>query len=271
MSDIEKSEGTTTENGMIETKKMTCSFTEVKFSNEAADGEMTFSGYGAFFNNVDASGDIIVPGAFSKTIKEAKRTGTWPSMLSQHGGWGISSTDNTPIGIRTLMEEDEKGLRVEGKFANTPRGIEAYTLLKMSPRPAFNGLSIGYQVVTHTCGNPPKDKFYRKLEEIKLYEISLVTFPCNDKARVSQVKSLEKRSIEQLLRDAGMSNSQAKKFISGGYELAFGDRDGDSDEGAPEAKAEVVVDDEGMKQALSLLELAKLQLDIKNMNEKLKQ
>lgn len=57
---------------------------EYKF---AADGEaMTFAGYGAYFNNVDAYGDVIVPGAFAETLKKARESGNWPAMLLQHGG-----------------------------------------------------------------------------------------------------------------------------------------------------------------------------------------
>jgi len=58
-------------------------------------------------------------------------------MLSQHGG-----SDETPMGIWTGMSEDDHGLNLKGKLAiNTRRGADAYALLKMKPRPAFNRLS----------------------------------------------------------------------------------------------------------------------------------
>ena len=65
-------------------------------------------------------------------------------MLMQHGGMGVGADDMTPIGVGTELAEDSVGLRVAGKLADTPRGREAYALLKMEPRPAITGLSIGY-------------------------------------------------------------------------------------------------------------------------------
>ena len=62
---------------------------DVKFA--AADGAeaMTFKGYGAIFGNVDSYGDVIVQGAFKRTLRDAKRDNNLPAMLLQHGGWGM--------------------------------------------------------------------------------------------------------------------------------------------------------------------------------------
>ena len=87
---------------------------------------MTFSGYGAVFGNMDAYGDVIANGAFTKTIADFKTSGVWPAMLSQHGGWDMSAESLTPIGVWTEMREDEHGLYVEGRLADTPRGREMY-------------------------------------------------------------------------------------------------------------------------------------------------
>jgi HK97 family phage prohead protease len=102
------------------------------------DDDGTFAGYGSTFGNVDSYGDTIAPGAFKKTIADAKSgAAPWPAMLSQH-------SQDLPIGIWTGMSEDHRGLKLQGKLAmNTRRGADAYALLKMRPRPAFNGLSIG--------------------------------------------------------------------------------------------------------------------------------
>jgi hypothetical protein len=99
---------------------------EIKFA--AGDGAeaRTFSGYGAVFNNVDSYGDVIDPGAFKKTLSEAKKSDAWPAMLLQHGGFGFNADDMTPIGIWTEMDEDENGLKITGKLADTQRGNEVY-------------------------------------------------------------------------------------------------------------------------------------------------
>ena len=59
---------------------------------------------------------------------------------------GISADDMTPVGVWTEMSENTLRLRVKGQMADTPRGRDLYTLMRMEPRPAINGLSIGFIV-----------------------------------------------------------------------------------------------------------------------------
>lgn len=179
---------------MSKTSKFDCGF-EIKSLSE--EGDMTFSGYGAVFGNVDAYGDVIVKGAFSETLAEAKTANQWPLLLVQHGGWGLDALSLTPVGIWTELKEDDHGLYVEGKLAPTPRGQEIYALLKMTPRPAFNGLSIGYIPKKYTNRTKPEEP-RRTLEAVKLMEISLVSFPANYQARVLDIKSGLEADIPEL-------------------------------------------------------------------------
>jgi hypothetical protein len=180
--------------------------------------DMTFEGYGAVFGNVDSYGDVIQPGAFADSLAASHKSGTWPAMLLQHGGWGMGAEDMTPIGIWTSLSEDGHGLKVQGKFADTLRGREAYALLKMDPRPAIDGLSIGYIPKEWAQRSKPEEP-RRTLKKVDLLEVSLVTFPANGKARVSSVKSLEDiaslADAEAFLREVGgLSKSQAVAFIA---------------------------------------------------------
>lgn len=195
----------------------TCNITELKFA-EGDTETMTFEGYGAFFGNVDSYGDVISPGAFADSLSESQKSGNWPAMLLQHGGGGFfGGGDDTPIGLWTDISEDGKGLKVKGKLANTPRGLEVYTLLKMEPRPAINGLSIGYRVKEFVNRTKPEEP-RRTLKKLELVEISPVTFPANGKARISAVKSIDSldgvADVEEYLRDAGMSRKDAKNLIA---------------------------------------------------------
>lgn len=203
----------------MDRKSFYCGLTEVKLAQSETDTAMSFDGYGAVFKNIDSYNDVIEPGAFSAYLDDVKSgKQQWPAMLLQHGGWGMNSDDMTPIGVYTSLEEDSKGLKVSGQFADTQRGVEAYKLLKMEPRPAINGLSIGYiarewEIIT-------KDKKQvRSIKTIDLFEISLVTFPANGKARVGSVKSIDDleslSEIEDFLREAAsLSRSQAKGLIA---------------------------------------------------------
>lgn len=195
-------------------ERMSAGLVEVKLAGPGADTG-TFSGYGSVFNNTDGHGDMIVPGAFSKSLGEWKARGKWPKMLLQHGGMGVSSDDMMPIGKWTHMEEDARGLRVEGRlFAlNTERGQYIYEGLKSGE---LDSLSIGYRVRDGVPGKKPGDP-RRTLTDIDLWEVSIVTFPANDKALISSVKSMtleELREFENALRDEGISRSDAKTAVS---------------------------------------------------------
>jgi HK97 family phage prohead protease len=207
--------------------RINCNILELKLAqNDAAT--MEFTGYGAVFGNVDSYGDIIQKGAFSKYIEKVKSgLMQWPAMLLQHGGWGMSAQDTTPIGIWTDIAEDSNGLKVTGKLADTPRGKETYALMKMEPRPAISGLSIGYFAV-ETENGKKGDPYARLIKEIELLEISPVTFPANDKARIGDVKSINPRELEKILRDVGFSHNEAKIFLSKGLKAALGQREVDS-------------------------------------------
>ena len=85
------------------------------------------------------------------------------------------------------MEEDDKGLKMTGRLANTTRGREALALLKMTPRPALSGLSIGYRVRDSEMHKSGQAR--RTIKAADLIEVSLVTFPANSKAVITGVKS----------------------------------------------------------------------------------
>lgn len=199
---------------------LNCGLIELKFSSADAAGAdtMSFDGYGAVFGNVDSYGDIIEPGAFASFLSDVQSgKQNWPAMLLQHGGYGMTAEDMTPIGVWTTLAEDGKGLKVSGKFADTPRGREIYSLMKMTPRPAIDGLSIGYIAKDWEPRSKPDDP-RRRLKRIDVVEISPVTFPANGKARVDQVKSdLTIREAERALREAGFSRNEAKAILAEGY------------------------------------------------------
>ena len=199
--------------------RFNCGLVELKFAADTGADAMTFTGYGAVFGNVDSCGDVIDPGAFASFLSDVKGgRQPWPAMLSQHGGWQVTAADMTPIGVWTDFSEDGVGLKVAGQLADTPRGREMYALMKMSPRPAIDGMSIGY-IAKESIPRSNADEPKRRLKRIDLVEVSLVTRPANGKARVTGVKSLEEieslSEIEDYLREAGgFSRNEAKTLIA---------------------------------------------------------
>lgn len=181
----------------------------------------TIEGYGSVFNTVDSYNDTIVKGAFKQTLKEWKATGKLPKMLLQHGGGGFFSSnadDLVPIGKWEEMREDDHGLFMRGRIFNieTDRAKATYTAVKEGE---LDGLSIGFRTLKSKMD---EETGIRTLTEIRLYEVSLVTFPANDPARVTSVKSYgdlpTEREFERWLRrEAGFTEDQAKAIIAKGY------------------------------------------------------
>ena len=155
------------------------------FALNSLTDDGTFSGYGSVFGNVDSHRDVVVKGAFKASIDEARATGNWPQMLLQHG-----MGDKMPIGIWTFMTEDNQGLFLEGKLAlDNSRARDVYALMKMTPRPALNGLSIGYQPLDFVI-NDRASEARRTLKVVRLIEVSIVVSPSNPLATVRRVKSV---------------------------------------------------------------------------------
>lgn len=211
-------------------ERQTFGLRELKFADDSA---MTFSGYGAVFGNVDSYGDVIAKGAFKATMARHKKEGSMPLMLAQHGGF--SGSDMMPIGVWTDMKEDDTGLLCEGKLAPTPRGEEAYALMKMSPRPAISGLSIGFVTKEFSLRTRP-DEPRRTLKAVDLLEVSLVSMPANPKARVQSVKSAREMTIRELERalTSGtlpeLTAAEAKALLAGGFKAFTDERDADRNE-----------------------------------------
>jgi uncharacterized protein len=177
---------------------------------DSSDNEMIIRGYGSTFGNVDSYGDIVAPGAFTKTINDAKSgEKSWPAMLLQHGDDTVDG--RMPVGVWLDMSQDSKGLRLSGKLAPTKRGKDVYNLLRMTPRPALNGLSIGYRCTDfemHKANTGPNGA-RRTIKAASLVEISLVVFPANRLATITQVKSGEPVVDEAVL---------AKRWATGEWE-----------------------------------------------------
>jgi uncharacterized protein len=177
-------------------------------------------GYGSVFGVRDSYGDVIEPGAFKASLAGHKSAGTMPAMLWQHD-------PSEPIGVWTDMSEDKGGLLVKGKLADTQRGRDARTLMKLN---AINGLSIGF-VATGKSWKEEDGTSTRVLTGIDLWEVSLVTFPANPAARVTSIKSADVaqiktiRDAERALRDAGFSAEAARLFVSRVKSVADRERD----------------------------------------------
>jgi hypothetical protein len=199
------------------TKRLAAVGVELK---AVADKPGLITGYGSVFNIRDSYGDVVAPGAFAASLAEWKTKGRMPAMLWQH-------ESDEPIGRWTEMTEDGVGLRCSGELLlSVSKGAEAYEHLKAG---TIGGLSIGFRTVERTWND---DTDTRTLNIVDLWEVSLVTFPACDPARVDGVKAevapRSVREFERFLRDeGGYSIAQAKAIASHGFKAGIDPRDED--------------------------------------------
>lgn len=158
----------------------------VTFQCKAVDDEQgLIEAYGSVFDNVDQGDDMVRPGAFKRTIqnsksrvKAGKSTFLIP-MLWQHDA-------NQPIGGWYDLGEDAHGLKAKGKIIlSTKLGQDIYNLIKEGVLDQF---SIGYDIPQGGASYNAKEG-YRELKELRLWEISVVTFAMNTEALLTGVKS----------------------------------------------------------------------------------
>jgi len=129
-----------------------------------------FSGYASIFGEPDQGGDIVMPGAFLPSLG-AKGIGGI-RMLFQHD-------PKEPVGRVLNIGEDAKGLLVKGQLLLDVPKVRA--LGQLISGGALNGLSIGFRTVRSTRD---KRTGYRRLWQLDLWEVSIVTFPMMERARI---------------------------------------------------------------------------------------
>lgn len=202
----------------METKTFDLPF-EICSSDE---GEGTFEGHASIFNKADEFGDVILPGAFKKSLKSHPKKRV--KMLREHNRSAL-------IGAWTEIKEDDKGLFVKGRLLmDIQAAAETFILMKEG---ILDSMSIGFRTVIDQFDS---EKKVRNLIELKLFEISVVTFPAQLAALVTSVKQMgpeelrSKKDLEKALRYVGFSESTSKYICAGWTPPAQRDVEGGDDE-----------------------------------------
>jgi uncharacterized protein len=144
-----------------------------KLQIKSLDEAGKFSGLASVYGNVDLGGDVVMPGAFAKSLADR---GHEIPILFQHDM-------RQPVGLGKLKDTSQ-GLEIQGQLVlEVAKAREAYSLLKAR---VLRGLSFGYDTVKSDI-----QAGVRYLRELKLYEVSLVTVPMNELATVTAVKTSE--------------------------------------------------------------------------------
>jgi Escherichia/Staphylococcus phage prohead protease len=183
-------------------------FAPLDFKSINEDG--AFEGYASLFGQKDMGGDIVVKGAFTSSLEKRGTGGI--RMLFQHD-------PAEPIGVWREIKEDSRGLFVRGQLL--PQVARSREILMLMKEGALDGLSIGFRTIR---GKSDRKNGVRRLYEVDLWEISIVTFPMLAQARISPMKKAGKNSLPTmreferwLVRDAGFTRSNARAVIRSGF------------------------------------------------------
>lgn len=143
------------------------------------------TGYFSAFNNIDSDGDVIVSGAYKKTIAENGPNGRNRIMhLLQHNPL-------MPLAKPMELIEDGKGLRFVSKITETSYGKD---VIKLYAEGVFNEHSVGFEIV-----KSDNKAGYREIREIKLWEGSTVTWGANPNTPIESMKSWDKPKSEEMI------------------------------------------------------------------------
>lgn len=183
------------------------------------------AGYASAFNVVDSYDEMVLPGAFKASLADSRRAKKSIKMLYQHDTY-------QPIGVWDVVEEDSKGLHVEGRLLKdvSPKAAEVYGLVREA---ALDELSIGYREI-ETVKLPNA----LGLKKLDLREVSIVTFGALGRAaHIDEIKSIldggklpTVREFEGLLRDAGFSRSKAEAIAAAAKPHLRGEPEGKAED-----------------------------------------
>lgn len=258
---------------MVEIKQKQLGKVKLK-ALEDADEPGTFEAYAAVFGNIDSHGDVIVAGAFQKSLAD------WALAKATNGlvipiYWSHLMHSDPDYNLGEVLEavEDARGLKIKGKLdLDNPKAAQVYKLIKSG---RLNQLSFAYEVIAYSQGKQDgRDVWF--LEELKIHEISLVQIGANQETEVLAVKAAKdaidgieakagrvlSKKNEELLRKACESLELVLSSLSEGDEKSASTH---TEPATSDANEEIVTDDNSEEQTktASRLQPALLSAELK--------
>ena len=185
------------------------------------------TGYFSKFNNVDADGDIIRPGAFTKTIKENGPESSLPRIKHL-----LNHDPSLPLGVLTSLKEDGYGLLYESQVGSHELGED---FIKMVESGLITEHSIGFKIIKRNqiqsyenyIKNPSLGQY--EITEIKLYEgSSLTAWGANPYTPITSLKSAndmdllvaKHEAIEKFCRNTNATDDTIQMLLLHSKQLA---------------------------------------------------
>jgi len=168
-------------------------------------------GYASVFGNVDQGGDVVLPGAFRKTLADWSRSAQPLPLIADH-----DLTTEGVIGSVKDAREDTTGLRVTARFSSVPKAQDIRVKMIEGH---LRGMSFTYETVRHYMGQQG-GKSVRYLQELRVFEATVTPFPMNELA-IASAKAPDQGNIST--PDAGDLNAAARRYCtSQGWAMADG-------------------------------------------------
>lgn len=146
----------------------------LEWKTAGSSGEL--EGYASVFGNVDQGGDVVLPGAFRKTLADWSRSKQPLPLIADH-----DLTTDGVIGSVREAREDAVGLKIRAGFSSDPK---AQSVRVKMIEGHLSGMSFTYQAIKHYMGQVA-GKSARFLQELKLFEATVTPFPMNTLALAS--------------------------------------------------------------------------------------
>src|SRR5690606_10110985 len=169
---------------------------------DAGLNEGEFVGYASVFGNVDSYGDVVVKGAFDRTLKGYGEKGAGIPAYWSH------RMDDPDMNIGKTVEafEDDHGLRVRVQLdLDSPKGKQVHKLIKEG---RVGMMSFAYEVKDGLFREATDDlPAHYELRDLELYEVSVVPIGANTATELIDVKSIlpdvPAKAFEEILERLG--------------------------------------------------------------------
>lgn len=181
----------------------------VKFKTDGlAEGE--FIGYASVFGNKDSYGDVVIKGAFTKTLAEWERKGIPIPIYWEHN----TADPDFNLGAVVEATEDDRGLKIHGRLdMESPKSAQSYRLLKSG---RVNQMSFAYSIIDGAFIMPEGEnagESYFELRELDLYEVSIVPIGANQQTEILAVKTAARSLCAKAGRVLSAKNEDAVRGV----------------------------------------------------------
>lgn len=162
----------------------------LQFDVKDADAKQgVVKGYLSAFNKKDSDGDIIVKGAFAKSIQERGPKSSLPRIK-----YLLNHDPGQPLGVFTELQEDGYGLQYTAKIGSHTLGKD---FLKMAESGIVTEHSIGFKTI-----NEERRSDANYLKEISLFEGSALTgWAANPHTPLTEIKSLKPETVLDYIKN----------------------------------------------------------------------